>query len=617
MFTPLIAEARTKAVGSSLGKDAAEHSIGATRPFNDGTRARKGGSVSWNFGDIPIHPTLKSAGLAGGSTPGVTAEIHGSTQREANEAEAEQASRSLTALSPATPAPCEHERPRPLPRYPSAAPVSAGKTLSDPARHMLEHAFGYDLRTVRLHDDVISSRVAHGMGASAFATGTQIVLNGPVNRHVLAHEVAHIIQSALQPAAPVIHLYESPEHEDLGDKSLNELLDFLQTEEGKKWAKDRGIEATKLVEQIKADPLKKAGGKITAGTRIGAGGKEDVRLTPGEITALSGDFYKGPDEIAVAASQRIEKRKSVSRPNEKEGGKNELEKILQAIEQERRGELPDANKAYEQITKGRYLDLAKTNDVHFAPRNRVEWRRLHEQAIAEATTAKDDRALQHALLVDASGGHFLTDAYASGHLFDKGKLVARITLHLQTRPLRTENPEVQLYAGIVTLSGNADQLVLKSIHDRMNIEGFDVTNAAGMKWRTFGDAQLAKAPDTSRIAALALFKSRQQLYAAQKGGKPDPKDVEALMPDDATIERATNQAIAYIPAAAADVQNVIYRGRGLASTQFPKPLGAVIESNIDTIAGPGRAKQLRDLERQSEETKSGPLLAPQFTLGRF
>jgi hypothetical protein len=454
----------------------------------------------------------------------------------------------------------------------------------------------------------MSGRVARGIGATAFATGTQIVMDGSVSRHVLAHEVAHVIQSALQPAAPAIHCYESPEHEDLGDKSLDQLQDFLQTEEGKKWAKDHGIDPDKLVKQIEADPLKKAGGKITAGTRaVGAKGKEDVKLTPGEITALSGDFYKGPDEIASAASQ----------PLEKEGGKNELDKLVQAIEQERKGELPDANKAYEQITKGRYLDLAKSNDVHFAPLNRVEWRRLHVQAIAEAAAAKDDRALQHALLVDASGGHFLTDAYASGHLFDKGKLVAAIKLHLQAHPLRTENPEAQLYAGIVTLSGNADQLVLKGIHDRMNIEGFDVTNAAGMKWRTFGDAQLAKAPDTSRIAALALFKSRQQIYAAQKGQKPDPKEVEALMPDDATIERATSQAIAYIPAAAADVQGVMYRGRSLASTQFPKPLGAVIESNLDTIASPGRANQLRDLERTREETGSGPLLAPQFTLGRF
>ncbi len=617
MFAPLITRAQTKTASGLPGRDAIERPIAARQPFDDSTSARDVGRVSWNFGDTPIYPGAGSAGLASGASPGTTAEIRGSTQRESNEAEAEQAARSLATLPSVTHGSGQQARPRSLPRYSAAVPVSAGRKLTDPARHTLEHAFGYDLRTIRLHDDPVSGRVARGIGAFAFATGTQIVSSGPLNRHVLAHEVAHVIQSALHPTAPMIHRYESPEHEDLGDKSLEDLLDFLQTDDGKKWAKDRGIDPASLLAEIQADPLRKADGKITAGTRVGARGKEDVKLTPGEITALSGDFYKGPDEIAGAASQPVEKANAAAKPGEKEDGKSELDKILQAIGQERRGELPDANKAYEQITKGRYLDLAKTNDVHFAPLNRVEWRRLHEQAIAEAAAAKDDRALQHALLVDASGGHFLTDAYASGHLFDKGKLVARIRLYLQTRPLRTENPEAQLYAGIVTLSGNADQLVLKSIHDRMNIEGFDVTNAAGMKWRTFGDAQLAKAPDTSRIAALALFRSRQQIYAAQKGEKPDPANVEALMPDDATIERATNQAIAYIPAAAADVQNVIYRGRGLASTQFPKPLGAIIESNIDTIASPGRANQLRDLERQSEETRSGPVLAPQFTLKRF
>ena len=215
----------------------------------------------------------------------------------------------------------------------------------------------------------MSGRVARGIGATAFATGTQIVMDGSVSRHVLAHEVAHVIQSALQPAAPAIHCYESPEHEDLGDKSLDQLQDFLQTEEGKKWTKDHGIEPAKLVKQIKADRLKKAGGKITAGTRaVGTKGKEDVKLTPGEITALSGDFYKGPDEIASAPSQ----------PLEKEGSKNELDKLRASYRTEAKGRASRcANKAYEQITKGRYLDLAKSNDVHFAPLNRVEWRRLH------------------------------------------------------------------------------------------------------------------------------------------------------------------------------------------------------------------------------------------------
>jgi hypothetical protein len=246
--------------------------------------------------------------------------------------------------------------------------------------------------------------------------------------------------------------------------------------------------------------------------------------------------------------------------------------------------------------------------------NRTEWRRLHDQAIAEAKSGKDDGSLQHALLVDAAGGHFLTDSYASGHLFKKNEVLAAIQLHLATHPLRTENPEAQTYAGIVTLSGNADQLVLKNIHDRMNVEGFDVTNARGMSWRTFGDAQLAKAPDTERIASLAIFLSRQQIYAARRGEPTDATEVEGLMPDDSTLERATKQAVGYIPAAAADVQGLMYRQRAFAKSQFPPVIGSIISANLATIASPARERQLLDLQATSEATKSGPLLAPQATL---
>jgi hypothetical protein len=602
MFAPPVAKAHAKTASASPRRDTPRRSIDAAHSLDGRTKAP---AAAWDFGNLPIHRGMQSADRASGAHAGAAAEIRGSTRREANEAEAERAAHSIRGLSHASLR--EHEPPAALPR--SSSPAPAGRKLPDPTRGLLEHAFGYDLQSVRLHNDVMSARVARGMGATAFAAGTQIVMDGPVSPHVLAHEVAHVIQSALVPAAPAIHCYESPEHEDLGDKSLGELEDFLQTEDGKKWAKEHGLEPIKLVEQIKADPLKKAGGKITVGSRAdGKKGKQDVKLSPGEITALSGDFYKGPDEIASAASQAPEK----------EGEQTEIDKLLDAIKQERYKKLSDPNKTYNEITKGRYLDLAASNDVHFAPLNRVEWRRLHMQAIAEAAKAgKDDRALQHALLVDASAGHFLTDAYATGHMFDKGKVVAAIRLHLQASPLRTENPEAQMYAGLVTASGNADQLVLKAIHDRMNNEGFEVTNPAGMKWRSFGDQNLAKAPDTSRIASLALFKSRQQIYAAQKGQQPDPQEVESLLPDDTTMERATSQAIAYIPAAAADAQGVMYRGRGVASTRFPKPLGAVIQSNLETIASPGRANQLLDMQRASEETGSGPRLAPQFTVFHF
>lgn len=532
------------------------------------------------------------------------------------EADAHRAAQAALAAPVSSAASRRSHRPPLLPPPPATGAVhSTGHALPDGQRASLERAFGWRLDTVRVHDAPAERGHAHAIGARAFASGAHIVHAGPGSQpepQVLAHEVAHVVQSATTPATPRVQRYEAPEHADLGDQALDDLLAFLQTPDGAAWAKKRGLDTAELVAAIQADPLRKAGGKIRVGKRaVGSTGKEEtVELSPGEIIAMAGDLYASPEGIASAASK----------PLDKPGAKNEIDRLRDTIVKERKGQVEDPNKAYEDITRGRYLQLAKQNDEHFAPKNRQEWRRLHEQALAEARTAKTDEALQHALLVDAAGGHFLTDAYAAGHLFKKNELLAAIRLHLAKHPLKTQNPEAQTYAGIVSASGNADQLVLKNIHDRLNREGFDVTNAAGMSWRTYGDAQLAKAPDTQRIAALAVFKSRQQVYAAKNGQAPNPDDVQALMPDDATLARATQVAISYIPAAASapEIQGLMFRGRNLAAGQFPWPLGPIIQSNLSTIADPGRDRRLLEMEQAAAANPSaGKQLAPQFTVGTF
>ena len=532
--------------------------------------------------------------------------IKGATSVAASEHEAERAAnaatRSPTSRVAASPL-------APLAEQLSATPLhSPGRALAGADRIRLEAAFGHDLSAVRLHDAPAEHSLARSLGASAFASGTHIVHRGGFNGHVLAHEVAHIVQSAMEPRSPAIQRFESFEHEDLGDRSLDELQEFLRTSEGEEWAKQRGLDAKTVAARIAADPLKAAGGKIIAGKRkVGESGSESVGLTPGEIISLSGDFYKGPNELAAAASKPIAKA----------GDKSEIDQLKDAIGDERKGKLSDANQTYESITKGRYLDLAKRNDEHFAPKDRTAWRALHEQAIAEAAKAGPDvDKLNHALLVDAAGGHFLTDAYASGHLFRKNELLAAIAMHLAAHPLHTMNPAAQTYAAIVSWSGNADQLVLKNIHDRMNREGFEVTNARGMKWRTFGDALLAKTPDTQRIAALAIFESRQQVYAAQRGETVNPDDVQSFMPDDATLGRATLTAISYVPQAASAeaVQQLMFSGRKLASTQFPFPIGPIVEANLAAITDPGLDRRMRLNEDPQRSSSFGPQLAPQFSI---
>jgi hypothetical protein len=400
---------------------------------------------------------------------------------------------------------------------------------------------------------------------------------------------------APRPTTCVLQRYESPEHQDIGDRYFSELASFVGAQGGADWVKKYGLEAD--VRGIGTDPMLNRG----AGIKLG-----DRTLTPGDVIALSGDFYASPEALEKANPK-------------------ELEEILDAIGKERRGELSgaEANAAYQAITlryRSRdqsFLELAKRNEPHFTPGNRKEWRRLHEVALALARGAKDDpKALNRALLTDAAAAHFLTDAFAAGHLFDKSKLELAIDLHLRQHPAAPSNPEMSLYYGLVNSQGAMGLLVLKNIHDRLNAEGVDVTNQRGMTWRTKGDARLATAPDTQRIAALAVFMSRQQIYQAHAGAEVNADAVMALLPNDASVERTTQLAISYIPSAAADVTALMYRQRGVAKTELPPILGPIITSNLATIAAPDRDKQI--FQAQETARKTGlPTPAPQFTIASW
>ena len=51
--------------------------------------------------------------------------------------------------------------------------------------------------------------------------------------------------------------YEGPEHQDIGDRYLRELLAFLQTDEGAQWAHDLGFNRDDLVAQMLRDPMRR------------------------------------------------------------------------------------------------------------------------------------------------------------------------------------------------------------------------------------------------------------------------------------------------------------------------------------------------------------------------
>lgn len=466
---------------------------------------------------------------------------------------------------------------------------------------------------IQIHTDQAAAEAAAALGADAFALGDHIVFgrdrfqpHTATGRRLLAHELAHV--AANEPG--VLRRYESFEHEALGDRYLEELRTFLATGEGGLWAQRAGFDAAELVRQMQTDPAR-PGQKIQL--------QPGLSLTPGEIIALMGDFF-GSWQALAHASPRELRAAAQAGPDAKSSSQG----ILDVIDEEtKQGRATAAgNAAYERITHGRYTELALHNRPHFAPENKTAWRQLHEEAagLAKAAGPGPDTApaFQRALLVDAAGGHFLTDAFAAGHLIDVLRVEAEIVRYLRANPIRPQNPEVQTVTAGLDMAGLAEKLVLKNIHDRLNGEGFEVTNARGMRWKTYGDNALKNAVETQRIAALAVFLSRMQIVQARAGKPVNSDEILALLPDERSVEAATKQAIAYIPQAVQGVPSLIsaqidmLRTRSLRWYLGGPVLPYVGASLLENIADPGRERQLIDLQRQSQETRSGPLLAPQF-----
>ena len=214
----------------------------------------------------------------------------------------------------------------------------------------------------------------------------------------------------------------------------------------------------------------------------------------GELVALSGDFYLTPAELYW------ERRACIPWLWES----NDLSDIraifadeLKAIsEQQLQGTAyPDHNIAFWWNAKG-YIELALDNTDHFGWHNLKAYCRYHGDALAFALQARDmqdfdrDKAAElwgQALFTNAFADHFLTDAFAAGHI-------------------RVPRREICQWAGqqgySKELAGALSKLLhdqdghLKSIHGSGHslalddTEGLYVCNSLGKDWHTRCDGQL-------------------------------------------------------------------------------------------------------------------------------
>jgi hypothetical protein len=226
-----------------------------------------------------------------------------------------------------------------------------------------------------------------------------------------------------------------------------------------------------------------------------------------------GDFYESPEAMQKAP-------------------KSELEALAKLIRKEKTGGKVKDPDDWEAVIGSRYLDLAKKNLAHFAPSNpalvdvskgphgidhKSQWEHQHGKALNASAAGKNDDAL----LFNSFGDHFLTDAFAAGHLFNKVDLMEQFKRNLVVEALSERRHPTKDFAWVdellvlqVLAPTVLDNLVVKVSHDFLNAVpgGIPVQNAKGDgkdgDWTLSGDDTLAKSPKSLEVGRKAVAQSQ-------------------------------------------------------------------------------------------------------------
>ncbi len=170
-----------------------------------------------------------------------------------------------------------------------------------------------------------------------------------------------------------------------------------------------------------------------------------------------------------------------------------------------------------------YLEVVTKNYSHFGWNNMVAYVETHQKALMLAQESfhkktehprQSRRLLEQALIYNGFADHYLTDAFASGHI-----RVPRI----QVKNWALKN----LTGNLVSYRGDLLSLIMHD-HESRNLrsgheEGLRVKNSLGDLWMTHGDGELHTNTDGSDqgfvIPMLALKQSFKEVMVAWQTGK--------------------------------------------------------------------------------------------------
>lgn len=177
---PLFLDARQAWAGNGASSPPAERRLPTASPFLQRAALRIGA-----VNDPLEREAEEVAGrIVGGQTAGAIAPLHAATTAESAPQQA--------AATSANTAPPQLDQ-----QLNVALASGGGKPLPSTLRSEMEQGFAADFSAVRLHDDVPAKAASTALAARAFTLGADIYLGAgesPDNRHLLAHELTHVVQ---------------------------------------------------------------------------------------------------------------------------------------------------------------------------------------------------------------------------------------------------------------------------------------------------------------------------------------------------------------------------------------------------------------------------------------
>ncbi len=258
----------------------------------------------------------------------------------------------------------------------------------------------------------------------------------------------------------------------------------------------------------------------------GSGGE---MFSYGEIVALSGDFYQDPPDLFY---EKPAWYAWLYESNDVSDLKRYMKEEIAAIKKQITGssiEYPDFNIQFAWNAKD-YMELAKDNQDHFGWHNMRRYCECHEWALdlarsaGVATGQEADNLWRKSLFYNGFADHFLTDAFAAGHLRVPRKQIMDWDKKSDLSPIpKIQEAKTGFLSKLLHDQDGHRNTDHSAGETRPEKDGLHVTNSNGQSWWTRCDGQLFINADESSASVTmpiaAVKESVWELLEAKKNGK--------------------------------------------------------------------------------------------------